>query len=28
VESDQVDYEEALANAVFPEDFAMRMDRQ
>lgn len=28
VESDQVDYEEALANAVFPEDFTMRMDRQ
>jgi len=28
VESDQVEYEEALANAVFPEDFTMRMGRE
>jgi twitching motility protein PilT len=28
VESDQVEYEEALANAVFPEDFVMRMGRE
>lgn len=28
VESDQVEYEEALANASYPEDFAMRMGRE
>ncbi len=28
VESDLVEYEEALANAVFPEDFAMRLGRE
>jgi twitching motility protein PilT len=28
VESDQVEYEEALASASFPEDFAMRMGRE
>ncbi len=28
VKSDKIKYEEALANAVFPEDFAMRMGRQ
>jgi len=28
VEGDLVDYEEALANAVFPEDFVMRMGRE
>jgi twitching motility protein PilT len=28
VESDQIEYEEALANAVFPEDFVMRMGRE
>lgn len=28
VESDQVTYEDALAQAVFPEDFAMRMGRE
>jgi len=28
VESDMVEYEEALANAVFPEDFAMRLGRE
>ncbi len=27
VESDQIEYEEALANASYPEDFAMRMGR-
>jgi twitching motility protein PilT len=28
VESDQIEYKEALSHAVFPEDFAMRMGRQ
>lgn len=28
VESDQIEYDEALANASFPEDFAMRMGRE
>lgn len=28
VESDQIEYEEALANASYPEDFAMRMGRE
>ncbi|HKJ82748.1 MAG TPA: twitching motility protein PilT, partial [Mariprofundaceae bacterium] len=28
VENDQVEYEEALAHAVYPEDFAMRMGRE
>jgi len=28
VESDQIDYEEALANASYPEDFAMRMGHE
>lgn len=28
VESDQIEYEEALASASFPEDFAMRMGRE
>jgi twitching motility protein PilT len=28
VESDQVDYNEALASASYPEDFTMRMGRE
>jgi twitching motility protein PilT len=28
VESDQIEYEEALANASYPEDFSMRMGRE